>query len=211
MTFVVFAAAVAMGVFAAIAPIGPVTILVIRRALAGDWRGSWAVGLGRIPPETVYCTAATFGTATLIEELPTVRTVFEVLGMLILIGMGIWFAAVDHEPDPDSDVDLDDERRRGDWAGFFISAVNPTLILSWSALVGVGLAVTGLSLTLLQKILFPLGVASGIALGYILLIWTLRRFGEKLNHTVVSWTIRLIGVGFVILAIWHGFQMSRTL
>lgn len=211
MTFVVFLAAVAMGTFAAIAPIGPVTILVVRRALAGDWRGAWAVGMGRIPPETVYCAAATFGTATLVEELPTVRVVFEILGILILIGMGIWFAARDHEPDPDVDVDVDEDRRKGDWAGFFISAVNPTLILSWSALVGVGLAVSGLSLTLLQKILFPLGVGAGIALGYVVLIWTLRRFDEKLNHTLVSWTIRVIGIGFVILGAWHGFQIARTL
>jgi threonine/homoserine/homoserine lactone efflux protein len=209
MTFVVFLAAIAMGVFAAIAPIGPVTILVVRRALSGDWQGAWRVGFGRIPPETLYCAGATFGTATLIEELPTVRMVFEVLGVLVLIGMGTWFAARSHEPD--EELEVDEDSGRGDWAGFFISAVNPTLLLSWSALVGVGLAVSGLSLTWVQKAVFPLGVGTGIALGYAVLIWTLRRFGEQLNHTMVSWTIRVIGFAFVVLGAWHGLQIARTM
>lgn len=55
MTLVAISAVgLALGVFAAIAPIGPVTLMVLRRALQRDYGGAIATGLGRIPPEMVY-------------------------------------------------------------------------------------------------------------------------------------------------------------
>jgi threonine/homoserine/homoserine lactone efflux protein len=48
-TTIIVLIGLALGIFSAIMPLGPVTVLVLRRALAGDSSGALRLGMGRVP------------------------------------------------------------------------------------------------------------------------------------------------------------------
>jgi threonine/homoserine/homoserine lactone efflux protein len=217
---------VALGIFSAIVPLGPVTVLVLRRAMAGESSGALRLGMGRVPAETFYCALATFGIVALLDRFPGARASVEVLGTLVFLAVGVWLLVQRSTPAPASGSeaptaaeaspregpgsgrwrgpDLARARRWGDWSGFIISMLNPTLLLSWSAMVGVAVSMGGLAPTLLDKIAFPLALGSGIALGYVILVEVLRRYGERVEHAWVQRAIQAMGGVFVGLSLWNG-------
>lgn len=207
-TSLIILSGVALGIFSAIMPLGPVTVLVLRRALAGDSSGALRIGMGRVPAESLYCALATFGIVALLDRFPAARTSVEVLGTLVFLAVGVWLLVQRATPTPSStetpSVAETRARRWGDWSGFIISMLNPTLLLSWSAIVGIAVSMGGLEPTLLDKIAFPIALGVGIAIGYVILVEFLRRFGERVEHAWVHRTIQAMGAVFVGLAIWNG-------
>jgi threonine/homoserine/homoserine lactone efflux protein len=200
---------VALGIFSAIVPLGPVTVLVLRRALAGDSSGALRLGLGRVPAETFYCALATFGIVALLDRFPGARASVEVLGTVVFLAVGVWLLVQRSTPAPASSGETPTAaearaRRWGDWSGFIISMLNPTLLLSWSAMVGVAVSMGGIEPTLLDKIGFPLALGLGIALGYVILVQVLRRYGERVEHAWVHRAIQAMGAVFVGLSLWNG-------
>jgi threonine/homoserine/homoserine lactone efflux protein len=206
-----------LGIFSAIAPLGPVTVLVLRRAMAGDSSGALRLGLGRVPAESFYCALATFGIVALLDRFPAARTSMELLGTLVFFAVGLWLivqrptqpAMMDGQRPPSKAEAR--ARRWGDWSGFIISMLNPTLLLSWSAMVAIGVSMTDFEPTLLDKITFPLALGLGIALGYVILVEFLRRHGARVEHAWVHRSIQAMGLVFVALAVWSGAAIGGFL
>jgi threonine/homoserine/homoserine lactone efflux protein len=196
----------ALGIFSAIAPLGPVTVLVVRRALAGESRGAMRVGMGRVPVESMYCMMATFGVVALLDRYAGARTAIDVLGTLVFLLIGAWLLIQGPTQPSAGDQPPQDARasRWGDWAGFIISLLNPSLLLSWSAGVGITVSMFGYAPTLFDKIAFPLALGLGIAVGYWILVAVLRRHGERIEHALVHRVIQAMGMVFVVLSVWHG-------
>jgi threonine/homoserine/homoserine lactone efflux protein len=201
---------IGLGIFSAIMPLGPVTVLVLRRALAGDSSGAMRIGLGRVPVESFYCGLATFGIVALLDRFPGARASVEVLGTVVFLAVGVWLLVQRSTPtststssDPPTAAEAR-ARRWGDWSGFIISVLNPTLLLSWSAMVGIAVSMGGIEPTLLDKLAFPLALGLGIALGYLILVEFLRRHGERVEHGWVHRAIQAMGAVFVGLSLWNG-------
>lgn len=194
-----------LGIFAAIAPLGPVTLLVLRRALQRDVRGAMHVGVGRIPAEVVYVAFASFGMAAVLDRFPHARTYLEVIGAIVLIIVGGAFAWMRHELDPDAAP----PSRRGAFAtGFLVSALNPTLIVSWSAIVAIAMSLTGFRPEAAHKLVFPLSVGGGIALGYAVLVWSVRRWGEKLEQRAITIVLRSLGILLIALGAYNALRLA---
>jgi threonine/homoserine/homoserine lactone efflux protein len=210
-TTVIVLIGLALGIFSAIMPLGPVTVLVLRRALAGDSSGALRLGMGRVPAESFYCGLATFGMVALLDRFPGARTSVEVLGTLVFLAVGVWLlvqratpTAISTEAPTAAEARA---RRWGDWSGFIISMLNPTLLLSWSAIVAIAVSMGELEPSLLDKIGFPIALGLGIALGYVILVEFLRRFGERVEHAWVHRAIQAMGVVFVGLSLWNAGVM----
>jgi threonine/homoserine/homoserine lactone efflux protein len=202
---------VALGIFSAIVPLGPVTVLVLRRAMAGDSSGALRLGLGRVPAESLYCALATFGIVALLDRFPGARSGVEVLGTLVFLVVGLWLFVQRATPtaassDPPTAAELR-ARRWGDWSGFIISMLNPTLLLSWSAVVGISVSMAGLEPTLLDKLGFPIALGIGIAIGYVILVEFLRRHGARVERAWVQRAIQTMGGVFVVLALWSAASL----
>jgi threonine/homoserine/homoserine lactone efflux protein len=206
-TFIILVG-LALGIFSAIVPLGPVTVLVLRRALAGDAPGALRLGLGRAPVEAFYCGLATFGIVALLDRFPGARASVELLGTVVFLAVGVWLLMQRSTPTPTStEAPTAAElraRRWGDWSGFIISMLNPTLLLSWSAIVGVAVSMGGIEPTLLDKLAFPLALGLGIVIGYAILVAVLRRYGERVEHAWVQRAIQAMGGVFVGLSLWNG-------
>lgn len=210
-TTVIVLIGLALGIFSAIMPLGPVTVLVLRRALAGDSSGALRLGMGRVPAESFYCALATFGIVALLDRFPGARASVEVLGTLVFMAVGVWLLVQRATPTTTSTAAPTAAearaRRWGDWSGFIISMLNPTLLLSWSAMVAIAVSMGGLEPTPLDKIAFPIALGLGIALGYVILVEFLRRHGERVEHAWVHRAIQTMGAMFVGLSLWNAGVM----
>lgn len=207
MTAAIFIIGLVLGMAAAVAPLGPVTLLVLRRSIQQDWAGAAKVGLGRVLPETVYVGLATFGAAVALREFPSAKLWIQGVGALLLLGLGGYFAFA-RIVDTPGDVP---KSRWGDWAGFWVALLNPSLILTWSAVAALAMTTTSVDPTIPQKLVFATGVGSGIAFGYLTLIGTMRRWGQRLNATFIRAVIRTVGFGFIAAAVWNIVQVVGRL
>jgi hypothetical protein len=88
-----------------------------------------------------------------------------------------------------------------------VSAINPTLLLTWSAAVA-ALYSRGLKEpSPAYAIPFGLCAATGISGWFFTLAVLFRRFGGKLPETLITWVIRGMGLVLVVLALWSGVKL----
>lgn len=207
-TIAVVAGGSVLGFLSAVLPLGPVTVLVVHRTLAGDPSGALRFGLGRVPAEMVYCALATFGTVALLERFPVVRTAIEVLAIVMFLAVGAWLLTATVSPAASS-TDTAAARQRNRWgfaAGFIVGALNPQYLFSWSAIVAIAVSVAGLQPSMLDRIIFPFAAALGVTAGYVLLVRFLQRRTERMAGPGVRRLLRVLGVLLIALALWHVVQ-----
>lgn len=209
-TIAVVAVGSVLGFLSAVLPMGPVTVLVVHRTLAGDPSGALRFGLGRVPAETIYCALATFGTVALLERFPVVRTGIEVLAIVMFLAVGAWLLMARPGPAAAGADAAESVPRRNRWgftAGFIVGALNPQYLFSWSAIVAIGVSVGGLQPSLLDRVVFPLAAAFGVMLGYVLLVRFLQRRRGQMEGPAVRRVLRALGVLLIALAAWHVVQV----
>jgi threonine/homoserine/homoserine lactone efflux protein len=207
-TIAVVAVGSVLGFLSAVLPLGPVTVLVVHRTLAGDPSGALRFGLGRVPAEMVYCALATFGTVALLERFPVVRTGIEMLAIVMFLAVGAWLLIARASPAASStDTAAAPQRNRwGFTAGFIVGALNPQYLFSWSAIVAIAVSVAGLQPSMLDRIIFPFAAAFGVTAGYVLLVRFLQRRTERMAGPGVRRLLRVLGVLLIALALWHVVQ-----
>ena len=94
--------------------------------------------------------------------------------------------------------------------GFSVSAINPTLLLTWSAAVAF-LYSRGLKATSsVYAIPFGLCAAAGIAAWFVILAALFRRYGGKLPEAAITWVIRAMGLVLVVVALWSAVKLVRS-
>ncbi len=214
-TIAVMAGGGLLGFLSAVMPLGPVTVLVVHRTLAGDPSGALRFGLGRVPAELVYCTMATFGTVALLDRFPAVRTGVQLLGVMLFLAVGLWLLAVGAAPVPASTDGATPERwsvgpRRNRWgfaAGFVVGVLNPQYLLSWSAIIAVAVSVAGLQPSMLDRVVFPGAAAAGVTIGYVLLVPFLRRHSTRMEGPGVQRVLRMLGAALVALGLWNVLRL----
>lgn len=197
-----------LGFLSAVLPLGPVTVLVVHRTLAGDPAGALRFGLGRVPAEMIYCALATFGTVALLERFPAVRTGIEVLAIAMFLAVGGWLLLARTGPAPaNTDAAAPTRNKWGFTAGFIVGALNPQYLFSWSAIVAIAVSVAGLQPTMVDRVIFPFAAAFGVTLGYMLLVRFLQRRRGHMEGPGVRRVLRGLGVLLIALAAWHVVQV----
>ena len=78
---------------AAAAPMGPVNMLAIRRGMIGGWRHTLACGIGSVTGDLTLFSLVLLGGHYFFSDLsnPTLQTVLEVAGVIVLLPLGIYF------------------------------------------------------------------------------------------------------------------------
>lgn len=123
---ITFLRGIAIG-FAVAAPIGPVGILCIRKALSGGRLAAFVAGLGAALADSLFGAVAVLGIGAIVEGLQGQTATLKLVGGLFMIGLGLhtWRSAA-------FDVGPDGEKA-GKWRDFvttfFITITNPGTIL----------------------------------------------------------------------------------
>jgi threonine/homoserine/homoserine lactone efflux protein len=117
------------------APVGPVNVMVISRALAKGPRAGMIAGLGAAAADSIYGGIAAFSISLVIGFLIREESWIRVVGGILLMGIGVVYAC--KRPGK-----LTEQRRKGSkrsdfGAALFLNLTNPTTVLSFLAVLAV--------------------------------------------------------------------------
>lgn len=202
MQLLLFIKGIAVG-FAIAAPVGPVGILCIRRALTKGVLYGLVSGMGAALADAIFGAIAAFGVSFVAQFLVREQYWFQLGGGCLLLAMGVHaLVAKWHPPGPRAEAnDLVHDLV----TTFFLTITNPITIFSLTA-VFVAVGITTGTETLLGGALVTAGVFLGSALW-----WTILCGGVSLFRNVVS-SVYLRGIhkasGFVMLIFGMGLLVN---
>ncbi|MFY0582301.1 LysE family transporter [Cystobacter fuscus] len=186
---------------------GPVAVMVFSECLRGLPGVALRVGLGAALAEACYAAVAFWGFTRFFSEHPAVLPVSKGLSALLLVALGVYFVRWS----PGGDSALEPERRgTGFLVGFSVSALNPTLLATWSGAAAFLYARQLVHFTRLGALPFGLGAGAGVACWELMLVGLSRHFGRRFSHRAMTWVVR--GMGALLLggAVLSGMDFVRS-
>jgi threonine/homoserine/homoserine lactone efflux protein len=187
---------------------GPISVMVLARAAQKQFGEALRVGLGAAVAEAIYAGIAFFGYTTILKHHPAILPVSHGITAVVLIALGVWF--VFWKPKDEEKEDEEKNRAGTVLVGFTVSALNPTLLVTWTGAVAF-LFSKGLG-QVSEWAAIPFGVCAGVGVGawFAVLVELLRKFGsKKRSRSVLTWAVRALGVALVGLGVWSGVQLVR--
>ncbi|SDE59012.1 LysE family translocator [Rhodospira trueperi] len=193
--------------FAIAAPVGPVGVLCIRRALADGRLAAFIAGLGAAVADTFYGAVAAWGLTLVIDFLTNHRVILSLIGGLFLIALGWQTMRTRTEmlPTPDTHIGL----LRDFISTFLITLTNPATILAFMAVFASVTAVHMRHPMSFDTNLLILGVFIGSAGWWGLLSAVASAVRSRFNPGWLSWLNRgsgvvlaLFGVGVLLSTLW---------
>lgn len=182
---------------------GPISVLVLHLGLAHDPRHALHVAVGGAVAEGAYALVAFWGLSTVLAAYPVILPVSRMVGAALLLTLGMVMALRRVRgatpPDPQGPPK---GRKRSLALGFLVTAVNPTLIVTWSAAVG-ALHATGLvDMDRAAALPFAGSVALGIIAWFLTLLWLVARWRHRVSLESIGRFMRLMGVALVAAGAW---------
>jgi threonine/homoserine/homoserine lactone efflux protein len=185
---------------------GPIAFLVLRLGLNEDARHARFLALGGALAEGLYSLLAFWGLSTVLDRYPMVIPTSKLVGAIICLGLGI--ALMLHSPKP-APPEPGPQRgnKRSFFGGFFITALNPTFIVTWTAalaaLHGTGL----LTLAPARAVPFACAVFLGIIAWFATLLWLVRRFKGRWSPHAIEVFIKVMGALLAGGGLWAGLAL----
>src|SRR5437660_259629 len=188
----------AMAFFGSMPPVGPIAVLLLERGVSGRVREGFGIAYGAALAESIYCALAMAGVSELLRRYAVVETIARAVGIVILLGLGVYFARFKLGDKPNATP----PSRAGSFAlGFSISGANPVLIITWSGSIATFLSFARVRFDLAERALFVAGVAAGMLSWFHLFLWMLGRYRDRITLRVAQWTVRAAGVTMIVLAL----------
>jgi len=187
---------------------GPIAVMSVSRASRGKYGEALRIGLGAAAAEGIYAGIAFWGYTTFLARHAIVVPISHGATALVLVAIGIRFAF--WKPPDAKETDADNKAGSA-LLGFSVSAINPTLLLSWSAAVAFlysrGLKEPSPAFAL------PFGACAtaGVGAWFVTLAALLRRLQGKVPRKGLKWFVRLMGLVLVVLGVWSGVQLVRMI
>lgn len=199
-----FASGIVIGLAIA-APVGPIGVLCIRRALDAGMASGLATGLGAAVADACYGAVAAFGLTAVSALLLAWQTVLAGAGgaLLILLGLRIGTSP----PATGAAVAGSGTLLRQFGETFLLTLSNPATILSFLAVFA---SLGAIGADTVDAAAMVLGVFAGSALWWLALSATVARLRTRVTLAAMRWVNRLAGVVLVafgiaaIVAAWHG-------
>jgi threonine/homoserine/homoserine lactone efflux protein len=184
---------------------GPISVMVVARAAQKQFGEALRVGLGASAAEAMYAGIAFFGFTTILEHHPVLVPISHGVTAVVLLALGVWFVFWK----PKEKEDKEKNRAGTVLVGFTVSALNPTLLVTWTGAVAF-LFSKGLGeVSAWAAIPFGACAGVGVASWFAVLVALLRKYGSKMSRSVLTWAVRTLGVALVGLGVWSGVQLVR--
>lgn len=176
------------------APIGPVNVLVIQRAVAGGFWAGLAAGLGAVLGDGVLAAIAAFSIRAISDVMAAYSGVIQFVGGLLLIafGLGLLFTR------PALTIPVGQKSGLVEHTGiipqtFFLTVTNPGAILGMAAMIGgLGSLIGGLN-TYLEALLLVVSVMGGSLLWWLGLSELIATIRHKLTEGRLKLINRIAG------------------
>jgi threonine/homoserine/homoserine lactone efflux protein len=203
-----FLKAMAIG-FMVAAPVGPVGVLCVRRAITQGIILGILSGLGAATADAVFGAVAAFGLTVVSDFLVQHQVWLRLIGGLVLTALGILLYKR-----PPSQDEANCKSILGPLSAyvstFLITASNPATIIGFGAIFA-GLGLAGLEQSYLMAGLLVLGVFSGSAIWWVGLSLLVMVFRKSINLDRLPTINRLAGVlifCFGLFALFAAFNLE---
>jgi len=181
------------------APIGPVNVLVIQRAVSRGFWGGLAAGLGAVIGDGVLAAIGAFSIAAISDVMVAYGDTIQTVGGLLLLGFGLALLLCR----PVLMTPVDERSHLFEHAGiipqtFLLTVTNPGAILGMAAMIGgLGSLIGGLN-TNLEALILVAAVMGGSLLWWL----GLSELIATIRHKLTEGRLKLINrvAGFILFA-----------
>ena len=176
------------------APIGPVNVLVIQRAVAGGFWAGLAAGLGAVAGDGLLAAIAAFSVTAISDAMSAYSSWIQLVGGLLLIGFGLALLLAR----PALTIPVGEKSHLLEHTGiipqtFFLTVTNPGAILGMAAMIGgLGSLVGGLN-TYVDALLLVAAVMGGSLLWWLGLSELIATIRHKLTEARLKLINRIAG------------------
>lgn len=189
---------------------GPISALVFSRGLQGRYRSGVFIAAGGGVAEAAYAFLAFWGFSAYLTRYAFIVPTSRALAAIILTGLGISFIRSRNMQESNRTARADTG-----WASFAlgltITALNPTLIATWTAAVTTLYSTQLLSFSTGQAVPFASGTMVGIAGWFLVLLWLLRTYKGRFTVATLHKIVRAVGVLLVGTALWFFVRFVQYL
>jgi threonine/homoserine/homoserine lactone efflux protein len=188
------------------APVGPVNVLCIQRTLEKGWKSGLLSGFGAALADTLYGAIAGFSISLVIQFLIREEFWIRLIGGILLMGIGVVYYR--KPPRSLEAVQVRSSANSDFVSTFFLTATNPTTVLSFLAV----LAMLGLGKQrpLWQTSFLVVGIFFGSMTWWTILASVASLLRRRITDRTMRWMNRVAGIaigGFglvnVLLSRWH--------
>ncbi len=186
---------------------GPISVLVLHLGLAHDSRHGVYVAVGGALAESFYALLAFWGLSTVLARYPVVLPVSRAVGAGLLLALGLVMLLGRTRPAAPRDAPARGNKRSL-LLGFLVTAVNPTLIVTWTAAVAALHATGLLAMERAQALPFAAAAGVGIVAWFLTLLWLVNKWRSRVSPDAMRRFRR--GMGGVLVAL-GGWMALRAL
>ncbi len=187
---------------------GPIAVLVLSKGLEHRHRAGFFIAMGAAVAEAIYAFLAFWGFSKVLARFPIVMPASRLVGCALLIVLGIYLVV--RKPKSPEHAEHHDRSNavgaRNILVGFSMTAVNPTLIVTWTAAVSATNASGLIELTPGHAVPFAIGVCAGIILWFASMLSVLKKFRHKMRYDRMNAVIRAMGVILVVSGLVFGVR-----
>jgi threonine/homoserine/homoserine lactone efflux protein len=185
---------------------GPISVLVLHLGLAHDPLRALYVAVGGAVAESLYALLAFWGLSEVLTRYPMVLPASRMAGSGLLLALGLVMLLVRTRGATPKNQPRHRGRKRSFALGFLITAVNPTLIVTWTAAVA-ALHGTGLlAMNRSQALPFAAAACCGIVAWFLTLLGLVRRWRERASVQTLARFRRGMGAVLVAAGGWMGLR-----
>jgi threonine/homoserine/homoserine lactone efflux protein len=196
---VAFVVGIVLGFVGSIPVAGPTSVIVLKNTLEKGNREGLDIAVGAGVAEAIYAFIAFWGLAAAILRFPTmVYWARMVAGVLIAL-VGVWLVVRRSGAKQRRQARAADRPGHRWLRGFVSAIVNPTLLLTWAAVVTALHAVSIVSTQPRDALPFAAGVAVGIVGWFFLLVQLVARFRDRMRPESVTRVVRALGWAMIAI------------
>lgn len=180
------------------APIGPVSFAVAQATMTQGRKSGLLVGAGGMVADVSYaCLALLISDWLVGNENPLAFKWLNIVSIPVVILVGYKMIKTRHEDHSGKKVNVGNNL----FQGMFLGLSNPGLLFYWVG--AVALAQSGGWLENAQKVWggFAIGVAVGIALALVLLVFVVSIFAKNASQKIIAGFTLLVGTGFILFGV----------
>jgi threonine/homoserine/homoserine lactone efflux protein len=190
--------------------VGPVALLVVSRAVDREFGAAVRIGIGGAVGEAIYALVAWFGFSTFLARHPIVFPISNGVAAITLFALGVAFAQFRIDPRKTAEA-REREHARALQTGFSATALNPTLLATWSVASATLHSTHWIPPKAWTALPLALGVALGIASWFSLLVAAVRRWGERFEQKTLTWIVRAMGVALIGIGVLFGVKLVQMI
>jgi putative LysE/RhtB family amino acid efflux pump len=186
---------------------GPVAVLVLARTTQRKFDEALRIAIGSALAEGCFAALAFWGIATFLARHESLVPIAHGVTAFVFVSLGVRFMVW---TPPRKKKEKRQRRKTGPmFEGFAFTAINPTLLLTWSAATTLLWAHGVMKQQQSPWLTIPYGIfaAAGVAAWWVFVTKLVREHQDLFDRKTLMWIVRALGLVLVGLGVWSGVEL----